>query len=165
VVTNRKTTPNRIRGGLVRSHALRAGTWEEATNLCCSIVVLVWPYHGRPKLVGLGHDRRVRHNNPLSVDPHTVAAAPGVPVDVLDADAVGKRTAQALSARQPVEPLLERRIGVLAVVTRGQLIRYEYDHAQRYYRQNPTTKCVHWGPQKIVLSGPLTTRSRRPRES
>ena len=34
------------------------------------------------------------------------------PVDILDTEAVGKRTAQALSTRETVEPRLERRIRV-----------------------------------------------------
>jgi hypothetical protein len=42
----------------------------------------------------------------------------GFPVDILHTEAVGKRTAQAFSARETVEPRLERRIREAAVVTR-----------------------------------------------
>jgi hypothetical protein len=53
----------------------------------------------------------------LSIDAHTIVPILGVPVDVLHAEAVGKRTAQALSAGETVEPWLERRICKSTVVT------------------------------------------------
>ena len=96
---------------------LGASAWHEAANLRCAIAVLVRPDYRWPKTVGLGYNGVVRHDEPLSIDSHTVVPILGFPVDILHTDAVGKGAAQALFAREKVEPRLERRIRKSAVVT------------------------------------------------
>ena len=96
---------------------LRAGTRDEAANLGVAVAVVVGPHNGLAETVGLGYNGGVRHDEPLSIDSHTIVPLLGVPVDILHTEAVGKRTAQALSARETVEPRLERRICKSPVVT------------------------------------------------
>ena len=97
---------------------LGASAWHEAANLRCAIAVLIRPDYRWPKTVGLGYNGVVRHDELLSIDPYTIVSILGVPVDILHTEAVGKRTAQALSARETIEPRLERRIRKSAIVTR-----------------------------------------------
>ena len=96
---------------------LRAGPRHETANLCVAVAVIIGPHNGRAEAVGLGYNGGIRHDEPLSIDAHTIVPILGVPVDVLHAEAVGKRTAQALSAGETVEPWLERRICKSTVVT------------------------------------------------
>ena len=85
--------------------------------MCVAVAVVIGPHNGRAETVGLGYNGVVRHDKPLSIDAHTIVPILGVSVDVLHAEAVGKRTAQALSAGETVEPWLERRIRKSTVVT------------------------------------------------
>ena len=68
-----------------------------------------------------------------------------IPVDVVDPEAVGEGAAEALAAREPVEPGFQRRTGIAAIVTRerddpltadgwGQLL--ETERAGRSQRPN-----------------------------
>ena len=77
----------------------------------------VRPNDGRPKTIGLRYKGGLGHINPLSLKTHTVVAVLCIPVHILDTDAVGKRAAQSFPAREFIEPLLERRICKLPVVT------------------------------------------------
>src|SRR5215471_8707930 len=97
---------------------LRAGTRNEAANLCVAVAVVIGPHNGRAETVGLGYNGVVRHDEPLSIDSRTVVPILGVPVDILHADTVGKSAAQSVSAGEAVEPLLKRRIGEPSVVAR-----------------------------------------------
>jgi hypothetical protein len=76
--------------------------------LCVAVAVVIGPHNGRAETVGLGYNGVVRHDEPLSIDSHTIVPILGVPVDILHTDAVGNET---------VEPRLERRIRKSAVVT------------------------------------------------
>src|SRR6185437_4352942 len=80
---------------------------NEAADLRRAGGVLIRPHHGGAEFVRLGHQRRIGHDDPLSVEPHAVAALVGVPVDVFHLEAVGERAAQALAAGELVEPGLE----------------------------------------------------------
>src|SRR5262249_1188772 len=104
--------------GEAASLQLRAGTRDEAANLSVAVTVVIGPHNGRAETVGLSHNGVVWHYKPFSVNPDTIMILLCVPIDVLHADAVGKRTAQALSAGETIEPRLERRISKTAVVTR-----------------------------------------------
>src|SRR5215469_4527456 len=75
---------------------LGASAWHEAANLCVGVAVVIGPHNGRAETVGLGYNGVVRHDEPLSIDSHTVVPILGVPVDILHTDAVGKGAAQAL---------------------------------------------------------------------
>ena len=66
---------------------------HEAANLCVAVAVVIGPHNGRTETVGLGHNRVVRHDEPLSIDSHTIVPILGVPVDILNTEAVGERTA------------------------------------------------------------------------
>ena len=94
--------------------------------MCVAVAVVIGPHNGGAETVGLGYNGVVRHDEPLSIDSYTIVSILGVPVDILHTEAVGKRTAQALSARETVEPGLERRIRKSAVVTRDQLVWHQY---------------------------------------
>ena len=85
---------------------------------------MIRPHDGRAETIGLGYDRRLRYDDPLSMETHAIVAIKRVPVDVLDTDAICERTAQAISARELIEPLLERRICVAAV----KVSRPRHDH-------------------------------------
>src|SRR6185437_7190748 len=54
---------------------------NEAANLRRAGGVLIRPHHGRAEFVRLGHQRRIGHDDPLSIEPHAVAALVGVPID------------------------------------------------------------------------------------
>ena len=136
-----------------------------AVILYAFIAVLVWPHHSGAEFVRLRHHRRVGDDKPLSLNAHAIAAVLGVPVDVLDTDAVGKRTAQALAARELVEPGLQRRIGVTAVIMRGYAAWNEHKHARCYDRQNKTGESVHSGLQMISMCGPRTNGPADPENS
>src|SRR5262249_48312890 len=77
----------------------------------------VRPNDGWPKTIGLSYKCGVRHINPFSMKAHTVVAVLCIPVHILDTDAVGKRAAQPFPASKLIEPLLERRVRKLPVVT------------------------------------------------
>jgi tetratricopeptide (TPR) repeat protein len=47
------------------------------------------PHNGRAETVGLGYNGVVRHDEPLSIDSHTIVSILGVPVDILHTEAVG----------------------------------------------------------------------------
>src|SRR5215467_8180601 len=94
---------------------LRAGARQEATDLRGPGRVEVRPHHSRTEAVRLAHECRVGHDDPLALQPHPIAAILRIPIDILDTDAVGKRTAQALPACELIEPLLEWMVGVAAV--------------------------------------------------
>jgi len=137
---------------------LGAGARQEATDLWRPFRIHIGPHHGRAVAIRLSHDRRVRNINPFAVEPHPIAAVLRIPVDVLDAHAVGKRTAQAFPARELIEPRMERRVGIAAVIARGHAARNQSTHAQRHNRQSTTGESVHRGLQMIVLRA-LTTKS------
>ena len=101
---------------------LRARSRDEAANLCVAVAVVIGPHNGWAETVGLGYNSVVGHDKPLPINSYPIVPTLGVPVDILHAKAVGKRTAQALSARETVEPRLERRIRKSTVVTRVQLV-------------------------------------------
>ena len=86
--------------------------------MCVAVTVVKGPHNGRAEAVGLGYNRGIRHDDPLSIDSHTIVPVLRIPVDVLHSDAVCERAAQALAAGQTVEPRLERRISKSTVVTR-----------------------------------------------
>jgi hypothetical protein len=87
---------------------------------------------------------------------HAIAAILGIPIHVLDFEAVREGTTQAFSARQLIEPRVQWLIGVAAVITRRYIVRKQNTHAQRYARQHRTGESVHRGLQMIVLRGPTT---------
>src|SRR5215831_11149665 len=124
---------------------LGAGTRDEAANLSVAVTVVIGPHHGRSETVRLSHNGVVWHHKPFSVNPDTITAILCVPIDILHADAVGKRTAQALSARETVEPRLERRISKSAVVTRNRLAWHQATR-KRYQ----TNESVHRGLHRSV---------------
>jgi len=130
-----KDEARQIAGGL------RAGTRHEAANLCVA--------DGRAETVGLSYNGVARHDEPLSIDSHTIVSILGVPVDILHTEAVGKRTAQALSARETVEPGLERRIRKSAVVTRDQLVWHQY-RRQAKRKGCQTDESAHRGLPRSV---------------
>ena len=91
---------------------------KEAANLRLPVGAHVWPDNGRPELIGLGHHCVVRHDDPFAVEPHAILAVLRIPIDVVDPKAVGEGAAEALAAREPVEPRFQRRTGIAAIVTR-----------------------------------------------
>jgi len=90
-----------------------------------AVAVVIGPHNSRAETVGLGYDGVLRDDEPLPINSHTIVPILGIPVHILHAKAVGKRTAQALPARETVEPRLERRIRKSTVVTCIQLVRNE----------------------------------------
>src|SRR5262249_48904401 len=105
---------------------LRTGTRDEAANLGIAVAVVIRPHNGRAETVGLSHNGVVGHYKPLSLNADTIVALPCVPIDVLHADAVGKSAAQPFSAPKAVEPFLQRRTSVAAVVPCEQLAWQQY---------------------------------------
>ena len=102
---------------------------------------------------GSAYHRHVWHDDPLPLQSHPIAAVLRIPIDILHADAVSKRTLQALFARGLIEPLLERRIRVPPVrITRGDAASEEHSHAQRYHRHCWTDESAHHGLQSSVLA-------------
>jgi hypothetical protein len=119
----RQTLPSTFKvplGGLLAraSVLLRAGTRDEAANSCRAVAVLIGPHNGRTETVGFGHNCRVRHHKPLSLNADTIMVLLGIPVDVLHTDTVSKSAAQSVSTPKVFEPFLKRRIGEAAIVTR-----------------------------------------------
>jgi hypothetical protein len=100
---------------LVRS---RASAWQEAADLRYSLTIHVGPDDGWAEFIGLGDHGIVRHDDPLAVKAHTIFAVLRIPIDVLNADAICERTARPLAAGEMVEPVLERVIGIAAIVAR-----------------------------------------------
>jgi hypothetical protein len=80
----------------------------------------IWPDNGRPELIGLSHHCIIGHDNPFAVEPHAIVPVPCIPIDVVNPEAVGEGAAQALFARELVEPGFQGRIGIPAIVTRGR---------------------------------------------
>src|SRR5438067_6700678 len=84
----RKHTPARSRPGTdhelhaatsnkqTADRGLRAGTRHEAANLCVAVAVVNGPHNGRAETVGLGYNCCVRHDQPLSIDAHTIVPIP-----------------------------------------------------------------------------------------
>jgi hypothetical protein len=72
-----------------------------------------------------------------------------VPVDILHTEVVGKRTAQALSAREAVEPRLKRRICKSAIVSCGQLDWHQY-RRQAKRKDCQTDESAHRGLRQEV---------------
>src|SRR5215469_813832 len=128
---------------------LGASAWHEAANLCVAVAVVIGPHNRRAETVGLGYNGVVRHDEPLSIDAHTIVPILGIPVDILHTEAVGKRTAQALSARETVEPGLERRIHKSAIVTRDQLVCHLY-RRQAKRKGCQTDESAHRGLPRSV---------------
>ncbi len=95
---------------------LRARSREEASDPCLTVRVHVRPNDRRTEFVGLGDDGVVRDKDPFAVQAHAIVALLRVPIDVLDAEAVGERTAQSLFAGELVEPCMQRIVRVAAVV-------------------------------------------------
>ena len=88
---------------------LRACSRNEASDLRHAVAILIGPHDSGAELVRFGHDRFVRHVEPFAVQANAivalaVAAFRGVPIDILDRDAIGEGAAQALAAGQAVEP-------------------------------------------------------------
>jgi hypothetical protein len=117
--------------------------------------VHVWPDNGRPELIRLGHHGTVRYDDPFAVEPHAIVAVLRIPIDVVDPEAVGEGAAEAVAAREPVEPGFQRRIGVPAIVTRkrcdpptadgcGKLLeagRCQRANKQYRYEQDASLRC------------------------
>jgi hypothetical protein len=81
-----------------------------------SHVVADRPNHGSSHSVRLGDDGIVRNVNPLIVEPYAVVAVAGFPIDIANRRAVGVGATGSLARSQLVEPGLQRRIGMAAVV-------------------------------------------------
>jgi hypothetical protein len=76
----------------------------------------------------------------------------------LHTDAVGKRTAQALSARETVEPGLERRIRKSAVVTRDQLVWHQYRRQAKRKGGCQTDESAHRvGAARLIYDAKVAT--------
>ena len=90
--------------------------WHKAPDRYFWIEVVVdRPDHGAPGLVRYSDYGIVWHIDPDHLfgvgffrQSHTVAAVPGFPVYVVDGMTVGVLTAEALAARQTLEPLVKR---------------------------------------------------------
>src|ERR1700742_347704 len=74
------------------------------------------PDHGAAGAVRFGDHGIVGPVDPFSLEPDAVVTVPGFPIDVGDHGAVGNRAARSLPALEAVEPGLERRTGVAAVI-------------------------------------------------
>jgi hypothetical protein len=66
--------------------------------LCVAVAVVIGPHNGRAETVRLGYNGSVRHDDPLSIDSHTIVPVLRIPVDVLHSGAVGKSAAQSVSS-------------------------------------------------------------------
>jgi hypothetical protein len=86
--------------------------------LSIAVTVVIGPHDGRAETVRFSYNCRVGDYKPFPVNSHTIVALPGVPINILNTDTVGKSAAQSVSAGEAVEPLLKRRIGEPSVVTR-----------------------------------------------
>ena len=91
--------------------------------------------------IGLDDDRRIRDHNPLASHPNAIAPVLAVPIDVLHADPVCKRTTQPFFACELVEPGFQGRIGVAAIIPCGYAAWYRHEHAQRHHDESG--KFVH----------------------
>src|SRR5262249_38170793 len=80
----------------MRASNVRSSSRHKAANLGVAVTVVIGPHNGRAETVGLGYNGVVRHDEPLSIDAHTIVSILGIPIDILHTEAVGKRTAQAL---------------------------------------------------------------------
>src|SRR5215472_3747918 len=136
-------------GHQASAKGLRASARHKAANLGVAVTVVIGPHNGRAETVGLGYNGVVRHDEPLSIDAHTIVPILGIPIDILHTEAVGKRTAQALSAREAVEPRLKRRICKSAVVSCDQLAWHQY-RRQAKRKGCQTDESAHRGLRQEV---------------
>ena len=120
---------------------LGASARHKAADLGVAVTVVIGPHNSRTKAVGLGYNRDVRHDKPLPINAYPIVPILSVPVDT---EAVGKRTAQALSAREAVEPRLKRRICKSAIVFCGQLDWHQY-RRQAKRKDCQTDESAHRG--------------------
>src|SRR5690242_18687726 len=90
---------------------------DKAANLSAAVGIAIGPNDRRAKTVGLRYQRRLRDHDPLSLEPDAITSILAVPINVFDFDAIGERAAQAFLAGELIEPGLQRRTGVAAVIT------------------------------------------------
>jgi hypothetical protein len=106
------------------------------------------PHHGAAGPVRLGDDRFVRHFPPLIFDPNAIVAVLGFPIRIGESCAVGIRAARALAALEALEPWLERRASVAAVVARES---GRGDQQRR--EQNPGVSASRFSAARICFNG------------
>ena len=74
------------------------------------------PDHRSTSAIGLRDNGIIRDHNPFALDPDTVMAFLGFPIGIRDGKTVRIRATQSIAALQRIEPWLQRRPGVPAVV-------------------------------------------------
>ena len=84
--------------------------------MCYSLSV-----HGRPddrwtEFIGLCDHGIVRNDDPLAVKAHPIFAVLRIPINILNAEPIRERTAQAVSTSKMIEPCMQRCVGVAAIV-------------------------------------------------
>src|SRR5262249_58154503 len=88
------------------------------------------------------------HQKPLHITSPPIVPVRGVQVDILHTEAVGKRTAQASSAFEAVEPRLKRRICKSTIVSCGQLDWHLYRRQAK--RKDCQNESAHRGLRQEV---------------
>jgi hypothetical protein len=73
---------------------------------------------GWTEFIGLCDHGNVRHDDPLAVKTYPIFAVPRIPINILNAEPIRERTGHAVSTSEMIEPSVQRRIGIAAIVAR-----------------------------------------------
>src|SRR5215216_3434640 len=122
------------------------------------------PDHRPAGAVWLGDHGIIRYVDPFAFEAHAVVAVPGFPIDVGDGRTIGVGAARSLSASEAVEPWLERRSGVTAIIA-GHGIFPENDgcanqrngNPEKFHAAHPATNL----PTELQTCGPAEVPSPR----
>src|SRR5262249_9761237 len=93
-----------------RLELLPARSRNKAPDLRPTFIVLVRPNYGQPELVWHSYQSFRRYLDPLAVKPHPILSILRIPIHICNALTIGICAAKRSSAREAVEPLLERRV-------------------------------------------------------
>ena len=83
-----------------------------------AFAVLIRPHDALAEAVRLSNDGIFRHNYPLMMQPNPITSIVCIPIDIFDADAISKRTAETFPTRQLIKPCVQRVAGIAAIIPR-----------------------------------------------
>ena len=81
-----------------------------------SLSVHVGPDDGWTEFIWLSDHGIVRHEDPLAVKAHTIFAVLRIPINILNAEPIRERAAQAVSTSELIKPCMQSLIGIAAIV-------------------------------------------------
>ena len=81
-----------------------------------SLSVHVGPDDGWTEFIWLCDHSIVRHDDPLAVKAHAIFAVLRIPINILNAEPIRERAAQAVSTSELIKPCMQRLIGIAAIV-------------------------------------------------